>query len=103
MESDGFSLDDKREKVGDGLGDLPDIRRQWFAREKAKTNDRKAKHFFVPLREIEANKFDLSINRYSATDYQEETFDPPLEIMKRLRSIDEEVRRDMDQLEMLFK
>ncbi|MGC1720539.1 MAG: class I SAM-dependent DNA methyltransferase, partial [Isosphaeraceae bacterium] len=25
MESDGFSLDDKRDKIGDGLGDLPDI------------------------------------------------------------------------------
>ena len=49
MESDGFSLDDKRDKIGDGLGDLPDIRKQWFAREKAKKNDRKAKHFFVPV------------------------------------------------------
>ena len=29
MESDGFSLDDKREQIGDGTGDLPDIRRQW--------------------------------------------------------------------------
>ena len=53
MEADGFSLDDKRDKIGDGLGDLPDIREQWFAREKAKKNDRKAKHFFVPVKEIE--------------------------------------------------
>ena len=36
MESDGYSLDDKREKIGDGLGDLPDIREKWFARDKAK-------------------------------------------------------------------
>ena len=68
MEADGFSLDDKRDKIGDGLGDLPDIRKQWFAREKAKKNDRKAKHFFVPVKEIEANKFDLSISRYRETE-----------------------------------
>jgi type I restriction enzyme M protein len=46
MESDGFSLDDKRDQIGDGLGDLPDIPRQWFAREKARNNDRKAKYFW---------------------------------------------------------
>jgi type I restriction enzyme M protein len=103
MESDGFSLDDKREKIGDGLGDLPDIRKQWFAREKAKKNDRKAKHFFVPLKEIEANKFDLSIGRYRESEYEEAQFDPPLEIMRRLRSLDDEVRQDMDELEALLR
>ena len=71
MESDGFTLDDKRDKIGDGLGDLPDIRKQWFAREKAKKNDRKAKHFFVPVKEIEENKYDLSISRYRETEYEE--------------------------------
>lgn len=103
MESDGFSLDDKRDRIGDGLGDLPDIRTQWFAREKAKTNDRKAKHFFVPLKEIEANKFDLSIGRYRESDYEEAQYDAPLEILKRLRSLDDEVRRDMEELEALLK
>ena len=77
MESDGFSLDDKREKIGDGLGDLPDIREKWFAREKAKKNDRKAKHFFVPVKEIRDNKYDLSISRYRETEYEETQFDPP--------------------------
>ena len=103
MESDGFSLDDKRDKIGDGLGDLPDIRKQWFAREKAKKNDSKAKHFFVPLKEIEANKFDLSIGRYRQSEYEEAQFDPPLEIMKRLRSLDDELRQEMDELEALLK
>ena len=56
MESDGFGLDDKREKIGDGTGDLPDIREKWLAREKAKKNDRKAKHFFVPVKEIQGNQ-----------------------------------------------
>jgi type I restriction enzyme M protein len=103
MEADGFSLDDKRDKVGDGLGDLPDIRMRWLAREKAKKNDRKAKHFFVPIKEIEENNFDLSIGRYQESLYEEAEYEPPLEIMRRLRQLDDEVGRDMDELELLLK
>ena len=103
MESDGFSLDDKREMIGDGLGDLPDIREKWFAREKAKRNDRKAKNFFVPVKEIRDNKYDLSINRYRETEYEAAQFDAPQDIVKRLRSLDKEVSRDMDELEALLK
>src|SRR4051812_3028543 len=69
MESDGFSLDDKRDKIGDGLGDLPDIREKWAVREKAKKNDRKAKHFFVPVKDIRDKKYDLGISRYRETEY----------------------------------
>jgi type I restriction enzyme M protein len=103
MESDGFSLDDKREKIGDGTGDLPDIRETWLAREKVKKSNRKAKHFFVPVKEIQGNKYDLSINRYRETEYEEATFAPPQAIMEQLRTLDEEVSRDMDELEALLK
>jgi type I restriction enzyme M protein len=103
MESDGFSLDDKREKIGDGMGDLPDIREKWFARDKAKKNNRKARHFFVPLKDIQDNRYDLSISRYRETKYEEAVFDPPQEIMRRLRSLDAKLSRDMDELEALLK
>ena len=103
MDSDGFSLDDKREKIGDGLGDLPDIREKWAVREKSKKNDRKAKHFFIPVKEIQGNKYDLSINRYRKTEYEEAQFDAPHVIMKRLRSLDKEVSQDMGDLEALLK
>lgn len=103
MESDGFSLDDKREKLGDGTGDLPDILEKWIAREKAKKNDRKAKNFFVPVKEIQGNKYDLSISRYRETEYERATFARPHEIMERLRTLDKEVSRDMDELEALLK
>jgi type I restriction enzyme M protein len=103
MESDGYSLDDKREKIGDGLGDLPDIREKWFARERAKRNDRKAKHFFVSVKELHANKYDLSVSRYRETEYEEAQYEPPQDILRRLRALDEEVRRDMDALEGLLR
>jgi type I restriction enzyme M protein len=103
MEADGYSLDDKREKIDDGLGDLPDIREKWFARDKAKKNDRKAKHFFVPVKEIRDNKYDLSISRYRETQHEEAQYEPPHDILRRLRSLDEEVCRDMDELEAMLR
>lgn len=101
VQADGFSLDDKRDPVAEN--DLPDIREKWFAREKAKKNDRKAKNFLVPVKEIRDNNYDLSISRYRETEYEDATFEAPEEIIKRPRSLDLEVGRDMDELEVLLK
>ena len=103
MKSDGFTLDDKRTQIGEGFGDLPAIRRGWLDRERNEVNDRKSQHFFVPLADIEANKFDLSIGRYRETEHEAAEFESPLEIMQRLRSLDDEVRQDMDELEALLQ
>jgi type I restriction enzyme M protein len=103
MESDGFTLDDKRDQIGDGTGDLPDIHKKWLVREKTKKNDRKAKHFFVPVEEIRENKYDLTLTRYRESEYEEAQYDPPKEILKRLRKLDAEVGRGMDELERMLK
>jgi type I restriction enzyme M protein len=79
MESDGYSLDDKRDK--NDKSDLPDIIATWNKREKQETNDRKAKFFFVPVAEIIANSFDLSINRYKEVVYEEIKYDTPSELI----------------------
>ena len=63
MQSDGFSLDDKRTKINGG-GDLPDIVEKWKNRKKQTENDRGSKFFWVDKEEIEKNDLDLSINRY---------------------------------------
>ena len=43
------------------------------------------------------------LSRYRETEYEEAQFDPPQDIMKRLRSLDNEVSRDMDELETMLK
>ena len=65
--------------------------------------DRKVKHFFVPVKDIRDNKYDLSISRYRETEYEEAQYDPPKDILRRLRRLDDEVRQDMDELEELLK
>jgi hypothetical protein len=60
--ADGFSLDDKRDSITEN--DLPDALERWRKRNAKKDTDRTAKHFMVPVADIEAKDFDLSINRY---------------------------------------
>ena len=103
MQADGRSLDDKREKIEEN--DIPDIVAQWKAWDHGKDavlkdfEDRKAKAFFVPVDEIGENGYDLSINRHKEIEYEEVEYDPPKVILQQLRELEDEIRRDLDELE----
>jgi len=100
--ADGFSLDDKRTPQP-GKDDLPDLVKQWKARNPKKKSDRSAKHFFVPVADIRANKYDLSLNRYKETNHVEATYDSPKSILKQMRKLDQLNLQDIDELEGLLK
>ena len=100
MQADGRSLDDKRQKIDDN--DISDVIVRWKARDPAKDTDRTAKAFYVPAQEIRNHKYDLSINRYKEIEYGEEEYDPPKEILQRLRTLEDEIRSDLDALEGLL-
>lgn len=53
----------------------------------------------MPREEIKANAYDLSINRYKEIEYEEVTYDPPKVILQKLRSLEDEIRQDLDALE----
>lgn len=98
--ADGFSLDDKRDPVKED--DLPGALERWRKRSAKKDTDRTAKHFMVPVAEIEGKEFDLSINRYKEAKHEEVTFEPPREIIARLRKLEGELARDLSELEALL-
>jgi type I restriction enzyme M protein len=97
MTSDGYSLDDKREKVKEN--DVPDVVARWKKRSPKKDEDRKAKAFFVPVQEIRDEKYDLSINRYKEIEYEEVEYDPPKVILKKLWDLESEICKDLEELE----
>jgi len=97
VQADGFSLDDKREAQPD-KDDLPDMLEQWRKRNPKRDTDRTKKHFFVCAEEIRKNKYDLSINRYKETVYEEEEYDPPKEILDRMVGIEKDIIADMEEL-----
>jgi len=102
VEADGFSLDDKRTPQKD-KDDLPDLVKQWRTRDPKKESDRTAKHFFVPVDEIRKNKYDLSLNRYKETAYEEVEYDTPKEILGSIRDLEKSILKDIDELEGMLK
>ena len=101
MQSDGFSLDDKRTPVAEA-SDIPDILKRWQQRDTESDRKRTNKSFLVPKAEIVENDYDLSINRYKEVEYEEVEYDPPKVILERLAKLEEEIAQGRRELaEML--
>jgi type I restriction enzyme M protein len=96
MQADGYSLDDNRSKIE--ANDLSDIVNEWKLRHKSKNDERKAKHFYVPLKEIADNGYDLSINRYKKVDYQPVSYDKPAVILARIEAIEQDIQKGIKEL-----
>ena len=101
MESDGYSLDDKRVKL-DGYGDLQDIVAQYKKRDPLKDSDRKEKFFFVPKGEIVGENYDLSVSRYKEDVFEEIEYDAPGDILDKLKVIEGEIDRELEELYTLL-
>ncbi|NLE61934.1 MAG: SAM-dependent DNA methyltransferase [Planctomycetes bacterium] len=95
--ADGYTLDDKRTKIGDDkdFQDVTDAPVQWAKWDggKGKTHfaDRTAKAFCVPRSEIVAHEYDLSIGRYKAYVYEEVTHESPSAIVRQLQELEEDI------------
>lgn len=83
MESDGYTLDDKRSKQ-DGYGDLQDIIKQFRTRDTQKEDYRKGKFFSVPISEIQKADYDLSFSKYKEEVFNEIVYEKPEVILAKL-------------------
>jgi len=101
MQSDGYSLDDKRTKL-EGNGDLADIVEKYKKRDPKKDTDRTAKCFFVPKKEIVDNGYDLSLSKYKDEVYEEVKYDEPGVIMGRLEDIEKEIQSELKELKKII-
>lgn len=102
--SDGYTLDDKRTKIADGQGDLPDVLetyRQWCDRS-GDFSDRTAKAFEVSAETIRTQGFDLSINRYKQRTYAAEDHVDPRLVLGRLQATEAEILKDLAALQELL-
>lgn len=103
MKADGLSLDDKRQDIDDN--NIPDIVKRWHNRA-SKTEQKRSRtdqSFFVPLAEIQANNYDLSINRYKEVIHEEKTYEKPEAIIKQIATLDKERNALMEDLKTLLK
>ncbi|MBL7847750.1 MAG: SAM-dependent DNA methyltransferase [Cyclobacteriaceae bacterium] len=87
MQADGFSLDDKRQKIVDN--DIPDILKEWTSRSKKKSDSKKVVR--VNTKEIRKNKYDLSLSRYKPIEHQVVEYEKPEVLMEKVMKLEEEI------------
>ena len=109
MQSDGYSLDDKRAKQ-DGYGDLQDIVINYNKRDTLSgaegENDRKAKFFFVPKQEILDEGYDLSFSRYKEDVFEEIEYEKPDVILEKLMGkdgLENKIIKGLEELKEMLK
>jgi len=100
VQADGFSLDDKRDPILEN--DLPDVVTRWRKRNTKKHTDRKEKAFFVSKADIVEQKYDLSLSRYKEVVHEEVKYDSPKTILKRLKKLEAEIAKDLEELEAML-
>lgn len=98
MEADGFSLDDKRTPID--KNDIPEILEKFNKRKEEPNKDRKKKHFFVPIEEIRANDYDLSISKYREIEYEEVKYEKPEVLKKKILELEEDIVKDLKSLDV---
>ena len=118
LRADGMSLDDKRadllppEKQGPhaalsaeeaARNDLPEALARWRERDGAERGRaRTERSFVVPVAEIEAAGWDLSLNRYREVEHGEEEHRPVAEILADLRAAEAEIASGLEELEAML-
>ncbi|EIW17756.1 MULTISPECIES: type I restriction-modification system subunit M [Pelosinus] len=102
MQSDGYSLDDKRTKQ-EGYGDLQDIVAQFKKRDQRKESDRKEKFFFVLKGEIVTENYDLSMSKYKEDVFEEVVYEKPDVILAKLKTMEGEINQELAELEGMLE
>jgi len=100
MKADGFSLDDKRSTIE--ANDIPDILARFHNLEGEVDRKPNDKSFLVDKFAIEANDYDLSINRYKEVVYEKVEYDEPMVIMARLDELSLDIASKMEELRGLL-
>ncbi len=132
MQADGYTLDDKRNKIAES--DLPDIVQRYKKRlnhdshdlgitmmaaesetsyeantnhspsenQKNHSSDRRLKYFIVPKKEIVENNYDLNLSTYKEEVYEEVVYEKPNVIFGKLESIEADIQKGLAELKDLM-
>lgn len=100
MQADGFSLDDKRQPILQN--DIPDILARWQNPEEELQRKRTEKSFYVLKTEIVTQEYDLSINRYKEMLFEQVQYDAPINIIAKIKELQQQNSQDLQALEELL-
>ena len=100
MKADGFSLDQKRDPVTQN--DIPDVIARYRNLEAEADRSRKEQSFVVPVEEIRANDYDLSINKYKEVERVKVEYEQPSVILDRIKALETEINSALSDLEKMM-
>lgn len=99
MQADGFSLDDKRQKIADN--NIPGIIKEWkkWIKDPKKYSPPPSgeagrgpgRSLLVDVEDIRKNKYDLSISRYKPVEYKAVQYEQPDVILDKLMVMEDEI------------
>ena len=96
MESDGFSLDDKRNEVS--TNDIPDIIERFFNLDKEEERTPYDRSFFISKQDIVDNNYVLSLNKYQKRKIVKKEYRPTAEIIKSIYDLEEQFTALMNEI-----
>ncbi len=96
MEADGYSLDQKRDKVD--ADDIPDIVARWNNLEAENERTPYDKSFFITKQEIVDNGYVFSFNKYHKKEIVKKEYRPTSEIIKSIQDLEEQFKAVMDEI-----
>lgn len=100
MKADGFSLDQKRDEIKEN--DIPDVIARFKNLKVEESRSRKEQSFLVPVAEIIANDYDLSINKYKEVEREKVEYEKPEVIFGRIKGLEEEINCAVADLEKMI-
>lgn len=100
MKADGFTLNDNRTPIEEN--DIDDILNRFNNLDGEIERKRTEQSFFVEVDEIRELGYDLSINKYKEIDYKEVDYRSPIEIIKQLEEIEEQIQEGLEELKEKF-
>jgi type I restriction enzyme M protein len=57
----------------------------------------------VPVEEIQANNYDLSISRYKEIEYEEVDYEPPEVIIDKIQALESQIQQNLEVLKEMLK
>lgn len=99
MQNDGYTLNDNRTPCEGS--NIPDILERFSKIENEKDRKRTEQSFLVPISEIEANDFDLSINRYKKIVYEKVVYEKPSKILEDIEAIEKKIGVGLGELKVM--
>ena len=100
MQADGYSLDDKRSAID--ANDIPDIINRFHHLDAEEARTRKDQSFLVPVDEIRANGYDLSINKYKEVEHVAVQQEDPHAVLDRIQALENQITESINYLRSIL-